>query len=88
MDILALVFVLLGVTEPVVKTVAQFAPPAQTSDENPIEPSLTPIVIDIQYPTGERCVLTSPTTQIIQRNLTLPYSQQTLYGTAQCLSDK
>ncbi len=99
MNILTLFFMLSGITGstlktksvaervPVVKTVAQFAPSDSVSDINQTEPVLAPIVIDIQYQTGQRCVL-APTTQIIQRNLTLPYYQLTVYGTAQCQSDK
>ncbi len=99
MDITTLFFMLSGMTGttlktqsvaervPVVKTVAQFAPSGSVSDVNQTDSVLPPIVIDIQYQTGQRCVLT-PTTQIVQRNLTLPYYQQTAYGTAQCQSDK
>ncbi len=41
------------------------------------------LVIDILYQPGHRCVI-APDTRIIERNLTQPYRQQTLYGTAQC----
>ena len=44
------------------------------------EPELN---IDIHYQPGEHCVVPS-TAPVVQRNLTLPYHQQTLYGTAQC----
>ncbi len=45
-----------------------------------------PVVINIKYTPGKRCSIVSAT-QIIQRNLTLPYSQQTVYGTSQCQTD-
>ncbi len=50
------------------------------------EPELLPIVIDSEYTPSQRCLI-APTTQMIQRNLTLPYDQQTVYGTVQCQSD-
>ena len=50
------------------------------------EYELLPIVIDSEDTLGQRCLI-APTTQIIQRNLTLPFDQQTVYGTAQCQSD-
>ncbi|MEE9413523.1 MAG: hypothetical protein V3V22_10785 [Methylococcales bacterium] len=68
--------VLIGLSEPGLDT----APMIQ------IEPELLPIVIDSKDTLGQRCLM-APTTQIIQRNLTLPYDQQTVYGTAQCQSD-
>ncbi len=68
--------VLIGLSEPGLDT----APMIQT------EPELLPIVIDINQTLGQRCLIT-PTTQMIQRNLTLAYDLQTVYGTAQCQSD-
>ncbi len=83
---------LLGMTQPaitpqaVVQPVSHVAPFVKSTETDQTEPALTPIVIDIGYQTGQRCVI-APTTEMIQRNLTLPYSQQTVYGTAQCQSD-
>jgi hypothetical protein len=64
---------------PVVQTVAIISPPLTSTP-----PDLTePIVIDIKYQPGQRCLIAA-TTLIIQRNLTLPYYQQVVYGTTQC----
>ena len=91
--------VLLGVTDPdqtarsapdpitVVETVAHHEAVKITSGIEPETVAPPPIVIDIKYTAGQRCWIAQGT-QLIQRNLTLPYHQQTVYGTAQCQSDK
>ncbi len=56
------------------------AQPLQTESEE------TELVIDILYQPGHRCVI-APSSRIIERNLTQPYRQQTLYGTDQCRRD-
>jgi hypothetical protein len=92
MELWTPLLLLLGITEPVMTTqaivqpVAHVAPSVKSAQINQTQPVLTPIVIDIKYQAGQRCVIAS-TTQMIQRNLTLPYDQQTVYGTAQCQSD-
>ncbi len=91
MELWTPLLLLLGITEPVMTTqailqpVAHVAPSVKSRHTDQTEPALTPIVIDIKYQAGQRCVI-APTTQMIQRNLTLPYHQQTVYGTAQCQS--
>ncbi len=92
MELWTPLLLLLGITEPVmttqavVHTVAHVAPSVKSRHTDQTEPVLTPIVIDIKYQSGQHCVI-APTTRMIQRNLTLPYYQQTVYGTAQCQSD-
>ncbi|MCH9699336.1 MAG: hypothetical protein K0U68_14640 [Gammaproteobacteria bacterium] len=44
---------------------------------------LPELVIDINYQAGKRC-LVQPSDRVIERNLTLPYRQQTLYGSNAC----
>ncbi len=92
MELWTPLLLLLGITEPVmttqavVQTVAHVAPLVKSPQTDQTESVLTPIVIDIKYQAGQRCVI-APTTQMIQRNLTLPHDQQTVYGTVQCQSD-
>jgi hypothetical protein len=76
MDVWGPLLMLIGLSEPGLDS----APMIQT------EPELLPIVIDSKYTPDQRCLI-APTIQMIQRNLTLPYDQQTVYGTAQCQSD-
>ncbi len=66
---------------PVVQTVAKLSPPLTSTPLDLTEPE--PIVIDIKYQPGQRCLIAA-TTPIIQRNLTLSYYQQVVYGTTQC----
>ncbi len=54
--------------------------------ERTTDTNLDELVIDIHYQGGQRCVIHS-LNRMIERNLTLPYRQQTLYGTTQCQSD-
>ena len=76
MDVWAPLLLLIGLSEPGLDA----TPMIQT------EPELLPIVIDSKHTPSQRCLI-APTTQMIQRNLTLPYDQQTVYGTARCQSD-
>jgi hypothetical protein len=73
-------------TQAVVQVVAHVAPLVKSIHIDQTEAALTPIVIDIKYQAGQRCVI-ALTTRMIQRNLTLPYYQQTVYGTTQCQFD-
>ncbi len=71
---------------PLLMLIGLFEPGLDTAPMIQTEHELTPIVIDSKDTPGQHCLI-APTTQIIQRNLTLPYDQQTVYGTAQCQSD-
>ncbi len=93
MNSLTFCLVLTGFTEPFLKTIPVDAPTMeyQTQLYQPIpcdqsELSHIPIVIDSKDKPSQRCLIAQGT-QMIQRNLTLPYHQQTVYGTAQCQSD-
>ncbi|MCH9699366.1 MAG: hypothetical protein K0U68_14800 [Gammaproteobacteria bacterium] len=49
--------------------------------------NLPELAIDINYVPGQRCQVQS-TVRVVERNLTLPYRQQTLYGSNACQSRK
>ncbi len=73
MELWTPLLLLLGITEPVMTTqvvvqaVTQVAPLVETAQIDQPEPALTPIVIDIKYRAGQRCVI-APRTQMVQRN--------------------
>jgi hypothetical protein len=71
---------------PLLMLIGLFEPGLDSASMIHTELELAPIVINSKHTPGKRCLI-APTTQMIQRNLTLPYDQQTVYGTAQCQSD-
>lgn len=64
-----------------IKQVGHRAPLEQKTTDSTTD--LPELMIDINYLPGQRCVVQS-TARVIERNLTLPYRQQTLYRSNPC----